>query len=179
MPVIAVAICLVVGLLLVAFLVLFRALFARPSRSAYSLEWLDSFSLESYVPMQRLLDPRDVEFLSTQPGYQPEIGRRLLAERRAIFRGYLKLLISDFEQLIGLGKVMIVYADDDRTELARALFRCQLSFYCKVFTVRCKLRLHAFGWSDVDVRRLVDALAAMRDQVQAMASQSIAAAELA
>jgi len=158
---------------------LFRALFARPSQSAFSLEWLDSFSLESYAPMQRLLDPRDVEFLSSQPGYRPEIGKRLLAERRDIFRGYLQLLISDFEKLIGLGKLMVVYAAEDRTDLARALFRCQLSFYFKVFALRCELGLHAFGWSNIDVSSLVDALAALRDQVQAMASQRIAAAELA
>jgi hypothetical protein len=173
------AVFLALAILIAASVFLFRALASRPDQTTCSLEWLDSFSLENYAPMQRLLDSGDVEFLSSQPGYRPEIGKRLMAERRKIFRGYLRLLILDFSQLIGLGKLMVVYAAGDRAELARALWRHQISFHFAVFAVQCKLALHPLGWSVPDVRKLVQALETMRDQIQAMASQRIAAAQLA
>ena len=157
------AVFLALAILIAAFAFLFRALASRPDQTTCSLEWLDSFSLENYAPMRRLLDSGDVEFLSSQPGYRPEIGKRLMAERRKIFRGYLRLLILDFNQLIGLGKLMVVYAAEDRAELARALWRHQISFYFAVFAVQCKLALHPLGWSGVDVNKLVQALEAMRE----------------
>jgi hypothetical protein len=172
------AVFLALAVLIAAFAFLFRALASRPDQTTCSLEWLDSFSLESYAPMQRLLDSGDVEFLSSQPGYRPEIGKRLMAERRKIFRGYLRLLILDFNQLIGLGKLMVVYAAEDRAELARALWRHQISFSLTVFAVQCKLALHPLGWSGVDVSRLVQALETMRGQIQIMAAQRISAAQL-
>src|ERR1700682_4860664 len=162
---------LALAMLIAIFALLFRVLFSRADQTACSLEWLDSFSLENYAPMQRLLASGDVEFLSSQPGYKPEIGKRLMAERRQIFRGYLRLLILDFNQLIGLGKLMVVYAAEDRAELARALWRHQISFYFAVFSVQCRLALHPLGWSSVDVHKLVQALEMMRDQIQALASQ--------
>jgi hypothetical protein len=172
------AVFLALAILIAAFAFLFRALASRPDQTTCSLEWLDSFSLENYAPMQRLLDTGDVEFLSSQPGYRPEIGKRLMAERRKVFRGYLRLLILDFNQLIGLGKLMVVYAAEDHAELARALWRSQISFYCAVFAVQCKLALHPLGWSGVDVNKLVRALETMRDQIQIMAAQRIPATQL-
>jgi len=169
------AVFLALAMLIATFAFLFRALASRPGQTTCSLEWLDSFSLENYAPMQRLLDGGDIEFLSSQPGYRPEIGKRLMAERRKIFRGYLRLLVLDFNQLIGLGKLMVVYAAEDRAELARALWRHQISFYFAVFAVQCKL---ALGWSGVDVNNLVQALETMRDQIQIMAAQRIPAAQL-
>jgi hypothetical protein len=173
------AVFLALATLIAAFAFLFRALASRPGQTTCSLEWLDSFSLENYAPMQRLLDSGDVAFLSSQPGYRPEIGRRLMAGRRKIFRGYLRLLILDFNQLVGLGKLMVVYAAEDRAELARALWRQQISFYFAIFAVQCKLALHPLGWSAVDVHKLVQTLETMRSQIQVLAAQRIPAAPLA
>lgn len=170
------AIFFALAILIAAFAFLFRALASRPDQTACSLEWLDGFSLENYAPMQRLLDSRDIEFLSSQPGYRPEIGKRLMAERRKIFGGYLHLLVFDFNQLIGLGKLMVVYGAEDRAELARALWRQQISFRFAIFAVQCKLALHPLGWSGIDVNKLVQALETMRDQIQIMAAQRIPAA---
>src|ERR1700730_17892481 len=142
------AIFFALAILIAAFAFLFRALASRPDQTTCNLEWLDSLSLEKYAPMQLLFYTGDVELLSSQPGYRPEIGKRLMAERRKVFRGYLRLLILDFNQLIGLGKLMVVYAAEDRAELARALWRHQISFYFAVVAVQCKL---ALGWSAVDV----------------------------
>jgi hypothetical protein len=133
-------------------------------------EWLDSFSLESYAPMERLLDSTDLEFLASQPGYRPEIAKRLMAERRQIFAVFLGHLVRDFNQLVRIGKLMIVYSTEDRQEFASHLWRAQVRFYAGVCSVRLQLALYPLGWHVADAHRLVAALAAMRNQVQALAS---------
>ena len=170
------AISFVLAILVAVFVFLFRALAARPVQN-FSAEWLNTFSLESYAPMERLLDHRDLEFLQSQPGYRPDIGKHLMEERRRIFGDYLLLLIRDFNQLIAVGKIMLVYSQQDRPDLARTLWRQQLAFYFAVSAIRCKLALYPFGWPAVDVHRLTEALAAMRDQVQLLAPQASAAAQ--
>lgn len=173
-----VAVSVVVALLLALFAFLFRALLSRPSQSAFSLEWLDEFSVDAYAPMSRLLDRRDVAFLTSQAGYQPEIGKRLMAERRKVFRGYLRLLIADFNRLIALGKLMLVYSTEDRPELAKALWRQQSSFYFAVCRIYCELALYPLGFT-VDTRHALEPLRAMREQIQAISARRLAFAELA
>src|SRR5437870_1680271 len=87
-----------------AFAVLFVRLISRVDASACTSEWLENFSLESYAPMQRLLDKQDFVFLAAQRGYRPEIAKRLLAERRKVFLSYLRNLVRDFNQLLALAR---------------------------------------------------------------------------
>jgi hypothetical protein len=136
-------------------------------------EWLDDFALESYAPMERLLGKADARFLASQPGYHPEIARRLIAERRKIFVAYLGHLVRDFNQLVGIGKLMVVYSTRDQQEFANRLWRQQVRFYAGVCRLRVHVALHPFGWKgEEDARRLVAALAAMRDQVTLISSPS-------
>jgi hypothetical protein len=159
--------------LLAAFTALFFRLASRLDGPAPSPAWLDQFSVESYVPMERLLDASDFRFLAAQPGFLPEMGKRLLSERRTIFRRYLKLLIRDFNQLHFFARLMLVHSAHDRPELARELFRQQLRFYFAIGVVRCKIALYPLGWTPVDVPKLLHALQRMRDQI---APGSLAAA---
>ena len=122
--------------------------------------------------MERLLASSDLEFLSSQTGYRPEIAKRLIAERREIFAAYLGHLVRDFNQLVRIGKLMIVYSAVDQQEFARRLWREQVRFYGRFCSVRLKLALYPLGWSAADAQRLVAALAAMRSQVQVLASPS-------
>ena len=157
-----------VALLLVAAFgaVLFR-LASRFDAAAVSSEWLDDFSLDNYAPMERLLDASDFRFLSAQPGYRPDMAKRLLAERRNIFSEYLELLVRDFNQLHFLAKLMLVHSAEDRPELARELLRQQIQFYAAVCFVRCKVALYPLGWTPVDVPKLLRALERMRGEIGA------------
>lgn len=168
----------VLAVLIVLFAVLFRALILRSSREACNLAWLQEFSLETYAPMERLLDKDDLVFLASQPGYSPKIGKRLMAERRRIFRDYVRLLTRDFNRLIALGKLMVVYSTKDRPELAQALWRQQVSFYLAVCAVRCRVALYPMGWWNVDVRGLIQAVESVRDQIQELAARRAIASEL-
>jgi hypothetical protein len=165
------------ALIAVCFAVLFWRLASRFNANACTAEWLNGFSLESYAPMERLLDRRDLEFLASQPGYHPDIAKRLMAERRKVFVAYLGNLIRDFNQLTQIGKLMIVYAIEDRQEFARGLWRQQMRFYWIVCAVRLQLALYPLGWRVADVHPLVAALAAMRSQVQLLAQPSQAAVD--
>jgi hypothetical protein len=157
---------------------LFWRLASRFDARQCTAEWLDGFSLDSYAPMERLLEKGDAEFLASQAGYRRDIAKRLMAERRKIFAAYLGHLVGDFNQLVGIGKLMIVYSSDDRQEFARRLWRQQVRFYAAFCSVRLQLALYPLGWT-VDAHRLVAAVTAMRNQVQLLASYSQPRAETA
>jgi hypothetical protein len=169
----------VIALLAGCFAGLFWRLASRFDAQQCTAEWLDRFSVKSYAPMERLLDSNDLAFLASQPGYRPEIGKRLMAERRKIFRAYLRLLVRDFNQLIGIGKLMVVYSNLDQHEFARSLGRQQVQFYARICALQVQLALHPLGWTSVDARGLLDALGDMRSKVQQMTSTGPALAQWA
>jgi len=163
-------------LVLVCFLGLFWRLASRSDAQHGSAEWLDSFSVKSYAPMERLLQKSDLDFLASQPGYRPEIGKRLMRERRKIFRSYLRLLVRDFHQLIRIGKFMVVYSNRDQREFARSLRRQQATFYARVGALQLQLALYPLGWKSVvwpsvDVHGLLTALGDMQTIVQQLSSR--------
>lgn len=127
--------------------------------------------------MERLLDPRDAEFLAEQPGCSPDIVRRLMAERRRIFQEYLRLLAGDFNRLISVGKFMVVFSAVDRQEFARRLWRQQVQFYLELCAVRVQLALIPWGWTSTDAHPLVAALGALRDQVVLLSAPETKALE--
>jgi hypothetical protein len=158
-------------LLLACFAGLFWRLASRFDAQHCTAEWLDRFSIKSYAPMERLLEKSDLAFLAAQPGYHPKVGKRLMAERREIFRAYLRLLVRDFNQLIGIGKLMVVYSNRDQREFARSLNRQQVRFYARVCALQLQLALHPLGWWSVDARGLLAALGEMQTKVQQLSSR--------
>ena len=160
----------VAAVLVATFVALFFRLASRFDAKLLSPEWLDDFSLESYAPMERLLDASDFEFLAAQPGYEPAIGKRLLAERREVFREYLSLLVRDFNQLHFFAKLMLVHSNRDRPDLARELLLQQVLFYRSVCILYCKVALYPLGWTPLDVPKLLHALERMRTQLMGAAA---------
>jgi len=169
----------VVAFLIAAFIVLFVRLASRLDNQASTAEWFESFSMESFAPMARLLDQSDFEFLSRQPGYRPEIGSRLLKERKSLFLSFLRLLTGDFNQLLRIARLMIVHSTEDRAEFAKALWRQQVTFYFTVCAVRVRVALYPFGWTSLDVSKLTRALENMRDQVAQLGFQPMTVAQSA
>ncbi|MGH9632120.1 MAG: hypothetical protein ACRD7E_27765 [Bryobacteraceae bacterium] len=131
--------------------------------------WLSEFSVAKYRPMLRLLAEEDYGFLSEQVGYQSKISRKLRAERRKIFRAYLRNLTADFHRLHLSARMMLVYAPDDRPEVAAALMKQRMLFVAAVLSVEARLALHAIGIGTVDVRNLVGSLESLRASVGQLA----------
>ncbi|MBI1896696.1 MAG: hypothetical protein HYS04_09220 [Acidobacteria bacterium] len=132
-------------------------------------EWLREFSVAKYRPMLRLLDEADYRFLASQAGFDGRMARKLRAERRAIFRAYLRNLIRDFGRLQLMGKFMLLDAQQDRPDLMTALLRQRICFVRAVSVIEVSLVLHSLGLGTVDPRRLLGVLEDLRVQVQQLA----------
>jgi hypothetical protein len=100
-----------------------------------------------------------------------------LKERKKLFLGYLRILIGDFNQLLRIARLMIVYSAEDRAEFAQALWRQQVTFYFAVCAVRLRVALYPMGWTSLDVSRLMQALDNMRSQVAQLGFQPMASAQ--
>jgi hypothetical protein len=136
----------------------------------------DDYSAGRYRPMQRLLDETDEQFLSSHPAFDKKMARKVRAERRTIFRGYLRCISRDYGRICSSIRTLMVQSDVDRPDLAKALARSEMLFVAGLFAVECRLFLHTVGWGTVDVRHLVASLEGMRIQLQSMASFQAAAA---
>lgn len=167
LPVLSIAIAVV--LLAAAFAFVFHRLASRLDPNAGAAEWLEAFSLESYAPMRRLLDQSDFEFLRKQRGFHPGLEKRLRTERRAAFIDYLWMMTADFNELLRIGRMMLVSSNVDRPEFARALARHRNKFYFTVCAIRCKLALAPLGFQ-VEGPELLNSLGGMLQQVRELAS---------
>lgn len=150
-------------ILLVAFGWMFRRLASRVDARPSTPEWLHGFSLASYKPLERLFSEDDFEFLASQSGYRPEMTRRLRKERKQIFRGYLKELVTDFNRLYNMATIAMIYSPEDRPGVASTLWKHRITFYFAVCAIECRL---LFGIRLASVADLVNAVEQMRQQAR-------------
>ena len=119
-----------------------------------------------YRPMERLLQEEDFRFLSSQPGFSARLGRRFRAERRRVFRAYLRNLRMDFSRVSQACQMLVIHAAEDRGDLANVIIRQRLVFAVSILAVEGRLLLHAAGVGTVDVHALVGSLETMQGQIQ-------------
>jgi hypothetical protein len=155
-------------LLATAFVVLFNRLFTRVDENESAAEWLNEFSIESYRPMERLFNEADYSFLAEQPGYHPGIAKKLRTERKKIFRAYLRQLAGDFHRLVHVANLMMVYSGEDRSDLARNIFRLRVKFYWTVVRAEASLSLGPIA-RPIHAGQLVAALSTMLQNVHQLA----------
>lgn len=160
------------------FLGIFAYVFALLSRrghpSPLDPQWLAEFSSARYRPMERLLAAEDSAFLAAQPGFTRAMRRRFLAERRRIFRIYLRNVARDFERLHRAARVLMLCAPDDRPDYAAALVRERLAFERTMVLVRLRLLVNWMSGATVEVHGLVGALETMNAQVRSLAAAPVA-----
>ena len=148
--------------------ILARRLTTHQRSVAYDPQWLEDFSISKYRPMLRLLSEDDYEFLASQAGYEGKIASELRAERRKVFRAYLRNLVRDFYRLQQAAKMLALYSPQDRPELVAALLKQRISFSLAVLAVKVRLGLHTVGVGSVDVRNLIGSLDHLRLRVETM-----------
>ncbi len=136
--------------------------------------WLKNFSVSSYRPMERLLNEDDIAFLKEQPGYEPGMEKRLRADRRRVFRMYLRDLGRDFNRLHLALRLMVLHAPEDSPELAKTLIRQKLYFVAGVLALHIKIEFYRFGIGSVDVRGLISTIEAMQQELSALAAPAAA-----
>jgi len=149
-----------------SFWFLFSRVNRGPSGEGNIADWFDNFSLEAYRPMQRLLNEDDYAFLEAQPGYRLSIGKQLRAERKKIFRIYLRQLIGDFNRLVRVAEFLLVHSHDDRPDLVRAIQFIRVRFYCNIVKTELSLLLPVAAWKGSAAVSLIESLSQMRDAIQ-------------
>ena len=86
-------------------------------------EWLTELSTDRYLPMLRLLDDADFQYLRSQKGFTAEMESSLRRQRVHAFRGYLRLLEADFARAAAALQVILAHSACDRPELAFLVFQ--------------------------------------------------------
>jgi hypothetical protein len=157
--------CLAVGVVL-AFL--FRRMMAAPKSLPVSVDWISDVSIAHYRPMERLLSDEDYEFLASQPGFDKKMLQCLRSERRKVFRGYLARLSRDFNLVSAALRLMMMYSNHDRRDLAGILYKQQALFAFGMLAVQWHLLLDVCGLGTVDVSGLVGAMEFMRLELRQM-----------
>ncbi len=158
------------------FLLIIHRLAHRKPDTVPDLDWCRNFSVAKYRPMERLFLEDDYEFLAAQPGSNRQILRDLRAERRRIFRRYLRALGRDFDRLHSAAKLLVVNSMEDRADLAKVLMRQTLVFDYVLVTMYCRLALQGLGIGTVDARPLVGVLDSLRLQFRSLAQAQASAA---
>src|SRR5438270_7633371 len=102
-------------ILALAFL-LVRRLGSGSESLPVTTEWLADLSDDRYHPMLRLLEETDFRFLRTQKSFTPAMEQRLRAQRVEVFRGYLKMLESDFKRVCTALKIVLIQSASDRPD---------------------------------------------------------------
>ncbi len=121
-------------------------------------------SADRYRPMLRLLSDEDLEFVARNSSLR----RTLRSRRRELFRSYLRCLTRDYAHLLAGVRAIMLRSGVDRPDLAQALAKNRVLFVMAICKVEMRLTLHAVGFGKVDISGLVDALEALRSQVNVL-----------
>ena len=126
-----------------------------------------------YAPMQRLLDEGEYRFLAAHPAFGKTRARKIRAERRDIFRAYLRCLGRDYARVCASIRMVMMESGIDRPDLAKALLRNRTIFTAALVGIEFRLALHACGVGTIDVRPMVASLEGMRRTLENLANAGV------
>jgi hypothetical protein len=137
-------------------------------------DWLESFSVAAYYPMQGLLSSEDFSFLARQPGFDESLYRKLRRERLLIFRQYLLRLIVDFNRLHAVARLILAHSADDRSDVVSRLMALKFKFSLAVFQAEASYFLCHMGFRFLAARRIIAVLEDMSLQLAALSASQAA-----
>jgi hypothetical protein len=161
------------GTLGVAFALLFSKLVGPQSAAPLNDNWDKLFSPVRYRPLERLLDGKDLQYLSSRPGCGRMLANRFRIERTNIFRGYTRCMRKDFGRVLSAIKVLMVHSQVDRPDLAWLIAKQRFMFAFAMMTVECRLVLFRYGMGSVDLQALLAPLDAIRFEVRNLATMAV------
>lgn len=136
-------------------------------------------SLSRFEPMARLLSRQDLEFLKSQPGYRPEIGRKLQRTRLRVFRCYLVDLAAEFQSLHSMARRMVANGSAQDAPLVGLLFHQQVTFWRAIVALELRILTSNLGFasalSHANVRVLIEAMNTLRTEMARLAPAPSAA----
>jgi hypothetical protein len=164
------------GVILALFLPILRRVYRKTAREEITPDWLESFCVTAYYPMQGLLSNEDFSFLSRQPGFDESLHRKLRRERLHIYRQYLIRLIVDFNRLHAIARMILARSDRDRSDCVAKLMKLKLQFSFAVLQAECSYHLCCLGFRFLAARRAISILESMSLELAALSAAQTAAA---
>lgn len=162
--------------LLPAFALVLRRISARGRHVTMDREWLDGLAASRWKAMGRLVDGRDLAYIASQPGTSPAMVRCFRSQRVQLFRMYTEWLNEEFDRVCTAMKVLIIYSQVDRPDLAALLIKTRLRFAVCLMVVEYRLVFIRFGMSEVRIGSLVSSLDALQLTLRELMSVQPAAA---
>jgi|SRR5579862_5500920 len=141
---------------------LLRRLSGNPARTAPDVARNVVRIEDRYRPMERLLASADTEFLKRQDGISSEMSREFRAQRRKLFRSYVRCLAKDFTRIYKTLEIAIVESRQDRPDLVRLMIRQKTDFVMAMFAIELRLAIHAWGINGMDVEPLVQSVRTLK-----------------
>ncbi len=154
--------------LLMVFSVLFRKLSQTGSHWQPTLPAAGGAAAR-YAPMLRLLDETEYRFLAAHPAFGKTRARKIRAERRQIFRSYMRCLGRDYARVCASIRMVMMESGVDRPDLAKALLRNRTIFTAALVGIEFRLALHACGLGTIDVSPMIASLEGMRRTLESLA----------
>lgn len=128
------------------------------SDATWSDEWFEEFSSFRYLPMRRLLSSEEEEFWMQSTEGGPHRRNEFRAERRRLFREYLKLISSDFDRLSQGVRLSAVHATEDRSADIAQLISLQWSLRKLLWQAEFRLMFHWLGFQPADATEIINAM---------------------
>lgn len=128
------------------------------AETAWSEEWFEQFSSFRYLPMRRLLSSEEEEFWMQSTDGSPARREQFRAERRRLFREYLRLISSDFSRLSQGVRLAVVHASEDRSSEISQLLKLEWALRKLLWQAELRLAFHWLGVQPVDATQLINAL---------------------
>lgn len=110
-------------------------------------------SAHQYRAVLRLSTDEDLDFAWLNTAAQ----REARAQRRQVFRNYLRRLSLDYGRLLAGMRRVMVQSGVDRPDLAKALLRNRVLFAIALCRIDVRLGLHVLGIDGLDASKLVEA----------------------
>ncbi len=164
----------ILGFSLVLIASVLARLFRRCEMADITPEWLESFSVSVYYPMQGLLSDEDFHFLARQPGFDFSLYRKLRRERLLIFHQYLSRLVSDFNRLHTVARVLIARGQQDRSDLIVRLFKLKFRFTLAVMRSEISYLCCRIGVGTLATQSMIARLEDMSAELRGIAEPNAA-----
>ena len=121
-----------------------------------------------YRPMERLLADEDFQYVSTRPDVGPGVLKQMRADRRRIFRLYLRSISADFSDLTGRLRAIMVDSPHSREDLAATILKSRVFFVATLVLIEGRLFLHACGLYPIRIspRDLIEGLTQMQRELE-------------
>jgi hypothetical protein len=143
----------------------YRTADSLPETAEVVPQSLEAISLDRYRPLGRLFNGEDLQFLSTRPGYRPEMAAAVRRSHRRVFRMYLSELSTDFHRLHSAARRLAVEAPETHEHLIGSLVTQQFQFWRIMAGIECQLALDWAGVGSADASRLLDVVKSLHQAV--------------